>query len=308
VESKYCVTMSGLSWEQAIAKLKEALPESAYKAIEGSKFGGTDISPAWLIEKVTDIFGPCGIGWTYTYDQGDAEVKQITKTTKKGEVYTVWAAWLKRMELQIQWTIRTKELEGPTWAGTILSTGYSEGDNPAYALRGAVTNALGSAFSKLCWQVHIYKGERVERRASSQARPIAQAQDERQPQDLPKNGTPRPYAPEKVRDTILARTREHAKAKYSDKQRGFLRGGMAALFAGQEDIDRRVHTVFGYLFEKDSGKYLTDPQWAALADWLQIKQDSGGELRVSELAVTEAQAIVTRRMSELGQEALFPSN
>jgi hypothetical protein len=301
------LTMSGFTWRDAIGRLKEVLPESAYKAVEGSKFGGTDISPAWLTDKATEIFGPCGEGWLFDYLEDDVVVAKENRAKRNGEVYEIWTAWVKRLGLRIRW--------GEEYSGEILATGYAEGDNPAYALRGAVTNALGSAFSKLCWQVHIYKGERVERRTgtgtSTSARPIAQAQDERQAQDLPKNGTPRPYAPEKVRDTILTRAKEHAKAKYSDKQRGFMRGGMSMLFAGMQlqtdEVTRNVHSVFAYLFGRDSGKDLNDPQWAALADWLQIKQDSGGELRVSELAVKEAQAILARRLSELGQESLFPS-
>ena len=44
-------------------KLKE-VPEEAKKPIKGGRLNGmTDIKPMWRIEKLTEIFGMCGIGW-----------------------------------------------------------------------------------------------------------------------------------------------------------------------------------------------------------------------------------------------------
>lgn len=39
------------------------VPESAQKAFNNGRFKGTDISPMWRIKKLTELFGPCGIGW-----------------------------------------------------------------------------------------------------------------------------------------------------------------------------------------------------------------------------------------------------
>lgn len=40
------------------------VPESAQKKITGGKLNGkTDINPMWRIKKLTEQFGPCGIGW-----------------------------------------------------------------------------------------------------------------------------------------------------------------------------------------------------------------------------------------------------
>lgn len=42
------------------------VPESAKKTITGGKLNGkTDINPMWRIKKLTEIFGPCGVGWYY---------------------------------------------------------------------------------------------------------------------------------------------------------------------------------------------------------------------------------------------------
>ena len=46
-------------------KLRE-VPEDAKKPIKGGKLNGfTDINPMWRIEKLTEVFGPCGFGWVY---------------------------------------------------------------------------------------------------------------------------------------------------------------------------------------------------------------------------------------------------
>ena len=46
-------------------KLK-SVPEEAKKKITGGRLSGmTDIKPMWRIEKLTETFGPCGIGCSY---------------------------------------------------------------------------------------------------------------------------------------------------------------------------------------------------------------------------------------------------
>ena len=38
-------------------------PKEAQKSFNNGRFSGTDINPMWRIKKLTEIFGPCGIGW-----------------------------------------------------------------------------------------------------------------------------------------------------------------------------------------------------------------------------------------------------
>lgn len=304
MESNQVLTMSGLTWEQAIAKLKETLPESAYKKVEGSAFGGTDISPAWLTEKANEIFGPCGVGWTFTYEQSDALVSRETRNSKAGREYSVWSAWLTRLELRILWL----GFEGID-RGVILSTGYAEGENPAYALRGAVTNALGSAFSKLCWQVGVYKGERD---GFQQASGGAQASGaKRQAQQATSTPVSRPYPPETVLAGLEQKLIQYVKESKgaSDKQVGLLAGMLQLCFAGDPDAERKAHTVLAYLTRGTftSTREISRHMALAMLDWLKISEDSGGALSPDPMAAKEAQAIVVRRLSELGQESLFPS-
>lgn len=47
-----------------------AVPESAKKTIAAGRLKGmTDINPMWRIKQLTEVFGPCGIGWKYTIDR-----------------------------------------------------------------------------------------------------------------------------------------------------------------------------------------------------------------------------------------------
>ena len=42
------------------------VPDNAKKQIQGGRLNGkTDINPMWRIKKLTEMFGPCGIGWYY---------------------------------------------------------------------------------------------------------------------------------------------------------------------------------------------------------------------------------------------------
>ena len=50
----------------AIFKKVSKTPNEARKTITGGRLEGfTDINPMWRIEKLTETFGPCGIGWWY---------------------------------------------------------------------------------------------------------------------------------------------------------------------------------------------------------------------------------------------------
>lgn len=43
-----------------------AVPDAAKKRIQGGRMNGkTDINPVWRIKTLTEMFGPCGIGWYY---------------------------------------------------------------------------------------------------------------------------------------------------------------------------------------------------------------------------------------------------
>jgi hypothetical protein len=42
-----------------------SVPQEAQKQFNNGRFSGTDINPMWRIKKLTELFGPAGIGWYY---------------------------------------------------------------------------------------------------------------------------------------------------------------------------------------------------------------------------------------------------
>lgn len=43
--------------------LARSVPDEAKKSFNNGKFSGTDINPMWRIKKLTELFGPAGVGW-----------------------------------------------------------------------------------------------------------------------------------------------------------------------------------------------------------------------------------------------------
>lgn len=52
-------------WEKV-----KSVPQNAIKPIHGGRLKGmSDINPMWRIKTLTELFGPCGIGWKYTIEK-----------------------------------------------------------------------------------------------------------------------------------------------------------------------------------------------------------------------------------------------
>ena len=66
-------------------KLGQEVPNNAKKPIQAGRLKGmTDINPMWRIKQLTEMFGPCGIGWWY-----EIENKRIVEdaTTKQSAAF-----------------------------------------------------------------------------------------------------------------------------------------------------------------------------------------------------------------------------
>ena len=54
--------MENLEWYEKY----RSVPENAQKSITAGRLKNkTDINPMWRIKALTELFGPCGIGWYY---------------------------------------------------------------------------------------------------------------------------------------------------------------------------------------------------------------------------------------------------
>lgn len=116
------------------------VPDTAKKPIEGGRMNGkTDINPVWRIKKLTELFGPCGIGWYYK------SVREWLETYEK----TV-AAFVK-IELYIK-------VDGE-WSMPIQGTGGSMfvelQKNGAYVSDECFKMATTDAISVACKQLGI---------------------------------------------------------------------------------------------------------------------------------------------------------
>lgn len=138
------VTLTGLPLAEAVARLDEELPAAAYSAIPGP-VDLTDIDPAYMRQTLNEVFGVCGLGWGYAYDPHDLEILAREKTV---------AATLKRLEF---WYVL---VNGQPERHTLFASGASENRNFQYAMKGAITNAIGNAASYLGFQESVYLGKR----------------------------------------------------------------------------------------------------------------------------------------------------
>jgi len=148
-------TLMGFTFEEFRKKLDEQLPVDAYSAVPGGA-NLTDIDPGYMRQVLTTLLGPCGIGWGIKYDVNDLTVYSDTKRTSGGGERDVTIATLKRLDF---WYVMVDE-NGNNRVGEIPASGGSENANPQYAMKGAITNALGNAVSNLGFQESVYLGHR----------------------------------------------------------------------------------------------------------------------------------------------------
>ena len=74
-------------------ELARAVPDEAKKSIQAGRLKGmTDINPMWRIKKLTEMFGPCGIGWWYEIEdrwtEEDTQTKQAAAFVEIRLYYT----------------------------------------------------------------------------------------------------------------------------------------------------------------------------------------------------------------------------
>ena len=126
-----------------------AVPDSAQKRITGGRLNGmTDINPMWRIRELTELFGPCGIGWKYKI------VREWLETASTGEVGAF-------VDIELQYRI-TPDAD---WSEPIPGTGGSKfvaaekGNNlraSAECYKMALTDAISVACKALGFGADVY--------------------------------------------------------------------------------------------------------------------------------------------------------
>lgn len=153
-------TFAGVPLDILREKLDASLPEAAYKKVGGTSLDLTDIDPGWMRRAFNSLFGLCGVGWGIDYDPADLVLDYIGD--KKSPMVAI-----KKLNL---WFVLVDENRNTT-KHSVPATGsnVSQQGNLAYALKGAITNAIGNAASQLGWQESVYLGYRSHADASGHA-------------------------------------------------------------------------------------------------------------------------------------------
>ena len=154
-------TMTGLTMAEAAAKLDEQLPAEAYTAVPGGA-DLTDIDPNYMRKVLNEVFGLCGLGWGYEYDPADMEIRSETRQGN-GNARNVIVAALKHLRF---WYKVSDGKEASVC--TVDASGGSDNSSPSYAMKGAITNALGNAASNIGFQESVYLGHRSHKTVKAQ--------------------------------------------------------------------------------------------------------------------------------------------
>lgn len=153
-------TMTGLTLDEAVRVLDQQLPPNAYKAVPIARgLELTDIDPNVMKSVLNSVFGLCGYGWGFEYDPQD-----LVWENRLNEKYL---AVLKRLKFWYKLQVR----DDLTTVCAVYSSGASENMNLAYALKGAITSAIGAAASAVGFQESVYLGLRSHKTVRSEDDP-----------------------------------------------------------------------------------------------------------------------------------------
>ena len=135
------------------------VPQDAQKSFNNGRFKGTDINPMWRIKKLTEAFGPAGIGWyTELADKWLDSVDEETVCSVAINLYVkVDGEWSKPIYGIGGSKILTQEKRGP----------YA--DDEAY--KKAYTDAISVACKALGMGADIYWGNDRTKYSAPNAKP-----------------------------------------------------------------------------------------------------------------------------------------
>ena len=136
--------MSNMTIYEALA----TPPNDAVKTIDAGKLKGfSDINPQWRYEALTNLFGPCGIGWKYTIDNWHTQEVSTGETM----VFVQVSLYIKNGD---KWSEPI-----PAFGGDFLikkDRNGTHGNDEGFKM--AITDALGTACKMIGVAADIYRG------------------------------------------------------------------------------------------------------------------------------------------------------
>lgn len=126
--------------------LKRTDPRATKPFTRSGGFRGTQIDPAWRLERMTEVFGPVGRGWGY---------EQVEWTIVERMVFVCVKVWYRDPATgEVLWT-------GPQWGGTEIVRRRRDGaeapDDECFKM--SVTDALGKCMLQIGLAADIYLGQ-----------------------------------------------------------------------------------------------------------------------------------------------------
>ena len=126
--------------------LKRTDPRATKPFTRSGGFRGTQIDPAWRLERMTEVFGPVGRGWGY---------EQVEWTIVERMVFVCVKLWYRDPASgEVLWT-------GPQWGGTEIVRRRRDGaeapDDECFKM--SVTDALGKCMLQIGLAADIYLGQ-----------------------------------------------------------------------------------------------------------------------------------------------------
>lgn len=135
-------TFTGVKAEDIPAKMAERFPNEAYKGVPGGA-DLTDINTGFMIERLTQVFGPKGLGWNLICDTSSLRIGDSNRPLARMDATFTYALWDdkdQRLDCAIQ------------------VSGVNQNDSK-YVEEGVRTSATGAAIKWLCFQLDIFKGQ-----------------------------------------------------------------------------------------------------------------------------------------------------
>lgn len=123
-------------------------PANALKKIEAGRLKGkSDINPQWRYEVMTEVFGPCGVGWKFTVDRVWSE------PASDGQVFA-FAAVSIYIRYNDEWSNAI-----PGYGGSMLLEMERNGIHSSdEGYKMAITDAIGTAMKMIGVAAEVYRG------------------------------------------------------------------------------------------------------------------------------------------------------
>lgn len=145
-------TLNGYPVNELTTILDQPLPRTAYKKIPAGALNLTDIDAGWQRRAFNKVFGLYGIGWGFNFNREDMDLRHEANAKDKVLPFVrVYGHF---------WYAYTKDGQIHKASFPVTGANSSQSGNEAYALKGAITNAIGFGASMIGWQESVYLGAR----------------------------------------------------------------------------------------------------------------------------------------------------